>query len=93
MSDFKATSCGHLHPICPQGHAFAGLPACDNEAWGAYAFGAVFAKGAAAASTGPEQAKMEADFADSFSRLLVDKKAWANGDFGMPDLSSEGVKD
>jgi hypothetical protein len=93
MEDYNAIDCGHLHVICPRGHDYGGHPACDSKPWGAYAVGAVFAQGAAAAAASvKEQAELEADAVDSFSRLLIDLRAWKNGVYGLPDLSSTGLR-
>ena len=64
--------CGHLHVECPRSHDFAGYPACDKEAWGAYSIGAFYSTGAI--SNYPygslEREMMEFSATDSFSRLL-----------------------
>jgi hypothetical protein len=76
--------CGHSHVICPSGD-YKGMAACDNESWGAYMVGSVYA----AASVLPDgdarawnYAQMLAE--DSKSRLLVPVT-------GTPDMSSTGL--
>jgi hypothetical protein len=41
-AEFKRNSCGHFHVYCPAEHEYAGLPACDRHAWGAYSVSAVY---------------------------------------------------
>jgi hypothetical protein len=33
------SQCTHSHSECPTGHVLAGIPACDNHAWGPYSVG------------------------------------------------------
>lgn len=37
--DADLRRCGHMHSVCPKGHQLEGLPACDDSADGAYAYG------------------------------------------------------
>jgi hypothetical protein len=78
--------CGHTHVICPRGHQYQGLAACDGEAWGAYQVGAVFA--AAVASSRYADVNTweftKALYLDSKNRVLVSRT-------GRPDMSSWGL--
>jgi len=79
--------CSHSHVICPTGHSYEGLPACDMESWGAYKVGAVFAE-AYIANMNEDDRMWEIGQAiatDSNDRLLVDV-------VGTPDMSSAGLK-
>jgi hypothetical protein len=87
-------SCGHSHAICPAGHDYAGLPACDQHAWGAYAVQNVFFKAVLEScdSCSEEERQIAlAEYADSASRILVLDEMLA-GELGPPDMSSSGVQ-
>lgn len=86
-------TCGHLHEICPEDHAYVGLPACDRHAWGAYAVQAVyFAVLARSCSNcnGGEIQLAEVIASDAASRILV-LDEMLSGQLGSPDMSSSGV--
>jgi hypothetical protein len=82
--------CGHLHIDCPEGHPLAGLPACDDLAWGAYSIEAIYA--AAVAKTCQNCALEEQEQGmevalDAISRVTVADDMLA-GKLGDPDMSS-----
>jgi hypothetical protein len=86
-------SCGHLHVDCPEGHDLHGIPACDQDAWGAYSIEMVFAENVAYLCTNcseeeKQQAKMT--YFDSKLRVLVINDM-LQGRYGGPDMSSSGV--
>lgn len=77
--------CGHLHVVCPSSLGdYAGLAACDNESWGAYTVGAVFADAMAEAMPTAQYMFDKAFAVDSFSRTI-------NKTGGDPDMTSEGL--
>ncbi|MFL5784111.1 MAG: hypothetical protein ACJ76H_05845 [Bacteriovoracaceae bacterium] len=83
--------CGHFHVLCPPGHAFAGLPACDPIPWGAYAIGAIHSLAISRTCTScseTDKAVAESEAADSFSRLLYSTQDLLSGKLGSPDMSS-----
>jgi hypothetical protein len=106
--EFPRRQCGHLHVYCPRG-PHAGLAACDEDPWGAYAIGAVFAAGAAlSATTRTAHDVMIATAIDSLSRLLSDgdflirreRRLHSSSFFlelleawGYPDMGSTGLID
>jgi hypothetical protein len=79
--------CGHLHVKCPAGHEYAGLQACDNEAWGAYTVGEMYYRGVREDPniSGENRALADAVIVDYKSRSLVPRD-------GMADMSSSGVR-
>ncbi|MCC7443034.1 MAG: hypothetical protein IT285_15480 [Bdellovibrionales bacterium] len=85
--------CGNLHAPCPEGHAFAGMPACDAIPWGAYAVEGVYlnrvAKGCLNCKELDRQAAL-AGAADRFSRVF-EASALLRGQRGDPDMSSRGL--
>jgi hypothetical protein len=90
----KNRACTHLHVICPEGHPYEGVPACDIHPWGAYAVEAVYFGALAEACTNCSQKdKMVARAAmfDSLSRVNR-AKDMMEGKFGRPDMSSIGVR-
>jgi hypothetical protein len=91
-ANYKALSCGHLHILCPAGHAFAGLPACDSEPWGAYAVQAIFQIAASKVLTGIDQRILEIQAMDSLDRVQVDHDKLLRGDLGSPDMTSGEVR-
>lgn len=92
----NGVACGHFHTICPTGHPFAGEPACDSHAWGAYSTGGVYSASVARGCKGcKEKMIQEATVTslDSFSRLVRDNggsfaEEMLNGAWGKPDPSS-----
>jgi hypothetical protein len=79
-----ANECGHMHIICPAG-LYKGLPACDNESWGAYTVGGIYADAMAMNKSDPTAWAVAKQFAiDSKSRVM-------NQTGGEPDMSSAGV--
>jgi len=80
--------CGHLHVKCPAESDYAGIQACDSEAWGAYAVGEYFYRGVA---QDPDISSYNFQIAraviiDMQTRTLVRRS-------GEPDMSSEGFRD
>ncbi len=89
--DPLGVSCGHLHARCPVGHEYAGLYACDEEAWGAYSVNFIYWAAVARTCTDcPEEERVltEAAALDAATRILVDVPAMVRGDFGAPDMTS-----
>lgn len=82
--------CGHMHVICPPGHPYAGYPACDDHAWGAYAvesdFVVAVAKSCGNCSTEDRNTALVV-FVDASSRVL-NLDSLLNGELGPPDMSS-----
>jgi hypothetical protein len=85
-SAIAGLSCSHTHVICPPGHDYAGIAACDAEGWGAYTVGQVFSIGVSQDSnlnsTDSQIAQMMAY--DNAERVLVART-------GSPDMSSGGL--
>jgi hypothetical protein len=89
--DPVGVSCGHLHVLCPTGHEYEGLFACDEEAWGAYSVNFIYwAAVARTCKDCPEEERVltEAAALDAATRILIDVTAMVRGDFGAPDMSS-----
>jgi len=85
--------CGNLHTICPAGHAYEGLYACDSHPWGAYTVDALFAKSLSencVTCTPKEKALAKAAMIDSISRIPMWKEMM-DGKHGAPDMTSQGV--
>lgn len=85
----QSVACLHQHILCPVGHDYQNLPACDEEAWGAYTAGAIFA--ALSANTLPagiQRRYMQMTAADQLSRVQIDLEKMFDGGYGPPDLSS-----
>jgi|GEM_PF-1512832 len=97
MTDSEATekkypnfTCAHLHRTCTGGD-FKGLPICDNEAFGAYTVGAVYALASyGSAPEGLNQRIMKLLFVDQISRVQVDIEKLFGGELGDPDMSHTG---
>jgi hypothetical protein len=73
------------------GHDYAGLYACDEDAWGAYSVNFVYwAAVARTCRDCPEEERVltEAAALDAATRLLLDVPAMVRGDFGAPDMTS-----
>ncbi len=90
IKDTQNWTCGHLHSICPKGHDYEGLAACDNSDWGAYAVGAVFGDAVAAdcLNCTLEQKKIAQIYAlDSWSRVL-NAEQLKSGQLGKPNMTS-----
>ncbi len=89
--DPRGLACAHLHVLCPEEHEFAGLYACDAEAWGAYSVNLIYASGLASHCQDcslQEQVVAEAAAADAATRLLLDVDAMLDGRLGAPDMTS-----
>lgn len=72
VAGIEQLQCGHMHITCPNGHDYAGYPACDNELWGSYGVGAVYTLAAEKNYTEDTLDKriMEMAHMDEMSRLL-----------------------
>lgn len=82
--------CGHLHADCPAGHPYAGYPACDDHAWGAYAVEADYmaAVSKSCLNCSSQDKKIATVvFADAASRVL-DLDGLLDGKYGAPDMTS-----
>ncbi len=85
-------ACGHAHTKCPPGHIYAGLPACDNHPWGAYAIEAAFHFAVAkncANCTQLQKQSAHAFYLDAKSRV-PQFNDMMNGKMGPPNMSSSG---
>ncbi len=90
---FPVMACGHLHTICKSGD-YAGLAACDNEGFGAYTVGAVYALAAYNSSQDPIAKEiLKSTFIDYFSRMeSIDWNDLLSGKLHLiPDMTSSGV--
>jgi hypothetical protein len=87
-------SCGHLHIQCPASVTnYAGLYACDAEAWGAYSIQAIYAATLINNCTNcsnSERVLAQAIAADALMRVIPAQQM-LNGDMGPPDMSSDSV--
>ncbi len=83
--------CLHRHVLCPAGHEYQFLPACDSKPWGAYTASAIFSAMSTQALTGQDKRIMQMKTADQLTRLLFDTDKMFSGELGPPDLSSSGV--
>jgi hypothetical protein len=86
--------CGHLHVVCPPGHPYAGIYACDDLAWGAYSIEAIYAAAIlkhCQNCTVEDQGIAEGVEVDSLSRLILPVDDMLNGKLGDPDMSSGGL--
>lgn len=93
LSRFKKIECGHAHVLCPGGHDFAGLPACDRQPWGAYSIGAVFlAARTRDAKSELDQRILEGEATSALSRLLFDKEDMRDGKMGEPQMKQMQFK-
>lgn len=74
-SDGNGAQLGMLHAICPAGHDYAGIGACDQPSNGSYRMGALFWKsvldGCGAECTTKDKESVTAMYADSMSRILT----------------------
>ncbi|MEN9722764.1 MAG: hypothetical protein RJB38_750 [Pseudomonadota bacterium] len=89
--DPEGVACGHLHILCPAGHDYEGLYACDQEAWGAYAVNWIYflaLKRACRDCTFEERSVAELAALDAASRLLLGAQAMLGGSHGVPDMTS-----
>jgi hypothetical protein len=84
---FPELPCGHLHRVCIQGD-FAGLDICDNEPWGGYTVGSIYAMAALHSATSETDiAVLEGYLVDQFARVQVDQNQLLEGNLGDPDMS------
>ncbi len=80
-SDGHGSTLGFLHAICPEGHAYAGYPACDESKNGPYTVGAQILKtltAACADCSEKEKIALQMLEADSRSRVLAGAKDWSD---------------
>lgn len=87
-------SCGHEHSICPNGHQYAGYPACDSTVWGAYAIEALYMRNLARCSncSSEERQVAMAVSLEALNRVVgVDRRAMMAGRLGAPDMRSQGM--
>lgn len=77
-SDGNVKSLGYVHALCPVGHSYENLNACDRSINGPYMIGARFTTHAASACnecTEKEKTTLLARALDSYSRV-IDTKVW-----------------
>jgi len=84
---FSGRLCGHTHVICPDSHEMHGLPACDNESWGAYTVAAVYLHAMKRVEDEHEinWQIVNSMAIDADSRVLVSRT-------DQPDMTSQGVR-
>lgn len=73
-SDGNAHSLSFFHTYCPEGHHYAFYAACDKNSNGPYTIGALATRHMlknCASCTTEDKAALEANIADSFSRILM----------------------
>ncbi|HVJ66182.1 MAG TPA: hypothetical protein VM901_13070 [Bdellovibrionota bacterium] len=81
-------TCGQVHVVCPEGHDYAGVHACDASPWGAYAVDSVFVTRLAQCEDCPEEYLQAAMIMgiDRRSRVLV-RDDMFRGVLGKPDMT------
>lgn len=85
--------CGHLHVMCPAGHPYAGVTACDDSPWGAYSIQAIFDANLEKNCTNcslAEKIEAQAVALDAIDRVLI-AKPMLSGQYGDPDMRSRGL--
>lgn len=85
--------CGHRHSVCPAGHVYADLPACDAFAWGAYSVQALWLSHVAnhcQNCRSRDQILARAMLADAISRV-PNFEQMIQGRQGPPDMTSAGT--
>jgi hypothetical protein len=91
----KMSSCGHLHSFCPaEIKPYAGLPACDDEPWGAYSVEATFLSAMSLSDLSEVDKNIALmEMFDRESRVLVGKGGiiYRQAD-GTPDMSTAGLQ-
>ncbi len=87
--DFKARTCGHLHVICPEGHPYHGLAACDYESWGAYGVGAVYL---ALMSEIYKNKDDDVNYSEAMGSFWDSKERRLIATEGKPNMTSEGKR-
>ena len=93
QKSMKDLGCGHLHSVCPEGHAFAGIAACDDHAWGAYTVAAIFLVGQSTNAEGTDHQILDAMAADSLERFQGGTiTGLVNGAYGNPNMKSYNLK-
>ncbi len=85
-ANFPHLECGHLHSVCPSKHALAGIRACDEKPWGAYAVGWLYSE-ARSKEYSEEWEVMTAVALDAKSRLIYNTQDLLSGKLGEPDMS------
>lgn len=81
--------CAHLHVACPARHSLAGIPACDDEQWGAYGVQWLYAK---AREDSPVRDSDNWEFyaavgIDAKSRLSGERREFSAPELKEPDMS------
>jgi hypothetical protein len=87
-------ACGHTHVACPPGHDLEGSVSCDSSPWGAYAIEALYAIAlvrSCASCTELDRQVAKIIALDSADRVTI-WNALAQGAYGDPDMSSQGVR-
>ncbi|MES2962554.1 MAG: hypothetical protein V4760_01600 [Bdellovibrionota bacterium] len=94
MNRFKKIECGHAHMICPSGHDYAGISACDRQVFGAYTVGAVFVAARLKDQNlgAVERRILESMVVSAFGRVLKDVQGMKNGKFGDPQMKQVPFK-
>lgn len=84
--------CGYEHVVCPKGHKYEGVVACENLKWGSYAVETVFLEAIVNGCqncSAEEVAEAKLILADRKSRVLNWDKL-ISGQLGGPDMTSGG---
>ena len=93
VAKFPLMNCGHLHQKCAAGD-YAGIEACDGEAFGAYTMGAIYALAGMHNNTDEVAVQiLRANFFDYLSRVQnnIDMHAVLTGQIAItPDMTSDG---
>jgi hypothetical protein len=92
----KMTTCGHLHSFCPKDmKPYGNLPACDNEAWGAYSVEATFLSAMSVGDLSEVDKNIAlASAIDRASRVEVGMHGLIHlKSAGAPDMSTSGHRD
>lgn len=102
----KTSTCAFPHVSCPVGHPLEGLKACDSRPFGSYSVSTLFAlmiKNSCTNCSEHEKQMANVMFADSVSRLALQKGTWSqagsysevlkmvNGGHGTPSQENLGV--
>ncbi len=90
IDGFPRRACLHLHTLCPSGHTYENLAACDSEAWGSYAVEAIYLTAMIKnmPSDEIETNVMRMDALDRYTRLQFNVQEMFDGKLGAPDMSS-----
>lgn len=83
--------CGHFHGVCPPGHIFEGMVACDLHPWGAYIADAIYSDAIVRTCETCTEAQKQAaaiNRADTISRPAYDVGDMLDGKLGPADMST-----